>query len=93
MHTYLHNPKSTIAIWWLLPEAQAELHLFIQQTFREHLVTGRLSPGHWGYTAESDTVSVDIQLIRQLQQRKSGVLWQDTEVRGILWVVLELSWR
>lgn len=94
MHTYLHNPKSTIAIWWLLPETQAELHLFIQQTFHQHLlVTDRLSPSPWGYIAESDAVSVDIQLIRQLQQRKLGVLWQDTEVRVISWVVLEPSWR
>lgn len=93
-HTYLHNPKSTTAIWWLLPEAQAELHSFIQQTFHEHpLVPDRLSPSHWGHAAESDTVSIDIQLTRQLQQRELGVLWQETEGRVIAWVVLEPSWR
>lgn len=46
MTTYLHDPKDTIAIWWLLPETQAEVHLFIQQTFREYLLSDRrLSPG------------------------------------------------
>ena len=41
MTTYLHDPKNTTAIWWLLPETQAEVHLFIQQTVREYLLSDR----------------------------------------------------
>lgn len=38
---YLHDPKGTIAIWWLLPDTQAEVLSFIQERFHEHLLNDK----------------------------------------------------